>query len=151
MTAAWVDGFITGANQYSSDTYDLMSFESTELLLSVVNAHCEKNPQDPVYGVLNNLFESLRPDRLTEKSDKTVVAVGEREAHHYQSLIGRVQEQLKARGFYDDPVNSAFSLQTIEAVKRYQQSVNLNPTGFPDQVTLWRLLRRGNETDPGEQ
>ena len=41
MTAAWVDRFITGANQYSSDTYGLMSLEITELLLSVVNAHCE--------------------------------------------------------------------------------------------------------------
>ena len=141
ITAAWVDGYITGINQYASDTYDLLSFESTELLMAILDKHCQKNPADPVFGVLRSLFKKLWHDRLTGKSDKITIAVGKREARHYVQLINRVQEKLRAGGFYKGPIDGAFSPRTMEAVKRFQKSIEFEATGFPDQMTLWRLMR----------
>ncbi|MBD1400736.1 peptidoglycan-binding protein [Pelovirga terrestris] len=145
VAAAWVDGYITGINQHASQTYDLMSFESTELLMAILDNHCQKNPSDPIFGVLVNLFKKLWPDRLIDKSDKTTIAIGEREARHYVESIGRVQNRLQAAGFYKDPRNNEYSPQTLEAMKKFQTSIGFEPTGFPDQLTLWRLMR--NEAD----
>jgi len=59
VTAAWVDGYITGINQYAENAYDISPFESTELLMIVIDEHCRDHPKDPVFGVLLNLFKQL--------------------------------------------------------------------------------------------
>jgi hypothetical protein len=141
VTAAWVDGYVTGINQHAEETYDALSFESTELLMAILDEHCRKNPTDPVFGVITNLFSQLWPDRLTGKSEKVTVAVGEREARHYVDLIGRMQQALRGAGFYEGSMSGEFSPETMGAVQRFQESIGFEATGFPDQVTLWRLLR----------
>jgi hypothetical protein len=141
VVAAWVDGYITGINQHAPETYDVLSFESTELLMAVVDQHCKQNPADPVFGVLDSLFSELWPDRLIEGSDKIELAVGEREGRHYAELIARLQQSLKERGFYTGDASGEFTPATIEAISRYQESVGFEATGFPDQTTLWRLMR----------
>ena len=141
VTAAWVDGYISGINQHASQTYDLLSFESTELLMAIVNNHCVNNPSDPVFGVIANLFERLWGERLTSKSDKQTVTAPGREARHYDQLIERMQQKLAVMNFYDGDVNATFSNETSEALKRFQDSIGFKPTGFPDQMTLWRLMR----------
>jgi len=141
ITAAWVDGYITGANQHMSDTYDIMSFETTELLTAVLNEHCKKHPADPVFGVIRNLFEQLQQDRIQDYSEKTDVVIGERRVLLYVEVLKRVQDKLASAGFYEGTIDGNYGESTIDAMKAYQRSVELNPTGFPDQTTLWRLLR----------
>jgi hypothetical protein len=140
MTAAWVDGYVTGVNQHSADTYDVLPFEGAELLMSILDNHCKDHPKDPVFGVLNSLFQKLWPGRLTQRSEKTAVVVGERKIEIYTAIIVRMQQALHALGLYDGPANGAFSEQTGEALKRYQTSIGFDPSGFPDQMTVWRLL-----------
>ncbi len=141
ITASWVDGYITGSNQHAPETYDVLSFESTELLMAVLNEHCEDNPADPVFGVLTSLIDQLWPDRLTEESEKVTVALGDREARHYVALIERMQRELRDDGFYEGAVTGEFTAETVSAIERFQAAVGFEPTGFPDQATLWRLLR----------
>lgn len=141
VVAAWVDGYVTGINQHAQETYDVLSFEATELLMAVVDQHCQRNPTDPVFGVLTKLFEQLWADRLTSRSDKVSVRVGEREAQHYVELIERMQRALSAEGFYAGAIDGELSPPTVEALKRFQESIGFEATGFPDQTTLWRLLR----------
>ncbi len=145
ITAAWADGYITGINQYAVETYDLLSFETTELLMAILDEHCQSNPDDPVFGVLTKLFEQLWADRLTEKSEMTTIALADREARHYVQFIERAQARLQEEGFYGGPISGEFTAMMVEAVKQYQASVGLNATGFPDQLTLWRLMR----SEPG--
>ena len=104
ITAAWVDGYITGINHYAPQTYDLLSFESTELLMSILDKHCKSHPTDPVFGVLTSLFKKLWQDRLTDKSDKTVISVEGRETQHYMELVKRLQIKLRAGGFYEGAI-----------------------------------------------
>jgi len=142
VVASWVDGYITAINQNVPRTYDVMSFESTELLMAVLDQHCGKHPRDPVFGVISQLVAKLEVDRITAKSDKVSVSVGNRQVLHYADLIKRVQQSLGASGFYKGAASGQYSTQTADAMKRYQKSVKLEPTGFPDQTTLWRLLRK---------
>lgn len=141
VVAGWVDGYITGMNQYAPDTYDVLSFEGTELLMIIVDRHCKENPTDPVFGVLNSLLQELWSDRLTERSEKLEFAVGEREGRHYAEFIKRMQQKLRDQGLFEGNANGELTPATIEAISRYQASIGFEATGFPDQMTLWRLLR----------
>jgi len=144
MTAAWIDGYITATNENRTNTYDILSFETTELLTEVINKHCLNNPNDIVFTVIKSLLIKLQNDRVQLNSKKTNITIGQRQTFLYESTIKRIQQRLKALGFYKGKINAAFGQLMIESFKGYQQSIGFNPTGFPDQATLWRLLRSAN-------
>lgn len=144
MVAAWMDGYITGSNQHADDTYDIASFESTELLAAIVSENCKKNPEAPVFAVLRAVMAQVGKDRLRAPSKKIEVAIGERKVLLYEEVLRRVQQKLAAAGFYGGPVDGTYDAKTREAMRAFQSSVKLQPTGFPDQVTLWRLLHGGS-------
>lgn len=141
IVASWVDGYITGSNQHADDTYDLLSFETTELILEILAGHCHEHPDDPVFGVINSLFEKLKRQRLTQKSEKIDVKKGGFQTRLYVEVVKRVQARLGETGFYHGGIDGSFNDETSRAFAAYQESVGLKPTGFPDQTTLWRLLR----------
>ena len=141
ITAAWIDGYITGINQHLPATYDIMSFETTELLTAILAKHCKKNPADTVFSVLRNLFAKLHQDRLQFHSNKTEIILGYREVSLYVEVLKRIQNKLYSAGFYKGDIDGTYNPSTIKAMKEFQRSVEFNPTGFPDQITLWRLLR----------
>ena len=144
MAAAWMDGYITATNQHASDTYDVASFESTELLAAVLDEHCEKRPSARVFTVLRALFEKIHQDRLLERSQKTEVVVGDRKVSLYAEVLKRVQRKLRSANFYKGKIDGDYGRNTVEAMKKFQASVSFQPTGFPDQATLWKLLRSPN-------
>jgi murein L,D-transpeptidase YcbB/YkuD len=141
MIAGWMDGYITGSNQHADDTYDVTSFESTEMLAAVVSENCKKNPDTPVFAILRTLIEQASEERLRTLSEKITVTMSDRSVLLYEEVLKRVQQRLIADGHYQGTVNGEFDSATREALKRFQQSNNLKATGFPDQVTLWRLLK----------
>lgn len=144
LAAAWTDGYLTGINQHQDTTYDAASFESTELLMAVVAEHCQSNPNDPLFGVLNSLFEKLAPSRLQEKSPKLEITNGQLRTSLYVSVLTRAQNVLASHGYYSGDATGEYDGGTIAALKGYQSSIGFEPTGFPDQATLWRLLRGTN-------
>lgn len=142
-TAAWLDGYVTGVNQHAANTYDALSFEGAELLMAVVDNHCRANPDDSVFGVASNLISKIWDDRLSTRSDKHVIAFGERETQLYASLVERTQHALADRGFYSGEKDGRYEGSVIDAMKAFQASQGMEPTGFPDQRSLWQLLRDG--------
>jgi len=144
IVAAWMDGYITGSNQHADDTYDIVSFESTELLAAIVSENCKKNPEAPVFAVLRAVVAQAGKQRLRSPSKKVEVAVGERKVLLYEEVLRRVQQKLAAAGFYRGPIDGIYNATTQKAMQAYQTSAKLQPTGFPDQVTLWRLLHGGS-------
>lgn len=141
VVAAWIDGYITGVNQYAANTYDVAPFESTELFMTILGGYCEDHPKDPVFGVLLDSFKQLWPDRLIHESEKIPITGSGHETRLYVEIIERVQRKLESAGYYKGPVNGAFSPGTVDALKEFQESIGFKATGFPDQATLWRLLR----------
>jgi murein L,D-transpeptidase YcbB/YkuD len=143
MIASWMDGYITGVNQHAADTYDIASFESTELFAALVSENCKEHPDTPVFAVVNSLIAQSTPNRLVAPSEKVTVTVGDNKVALYQEVVRRVQEKMTAAGFYDGKVDGTYDSQVQEAMGAFQKSIGLQPTGFPDQLTLWRLFNGG--------
>jgi len=141
MTAGWIDGYISGINQSLAETYEILPFETTELITAIVAKHCAKNPSDRIFSVVKSLFAKLHQDRLSVFSNKTNVAVGERKTTMYVEVLRRAQKRLNRLGFYTGKITGSYEQSTIDAMKAFQRSIDFKPTGFPDQMTLWRLFR----------
>ena len=60
----------------------------------------------------------------------------------YAEVLQRVQARLSALGLYQGEREPQFGEKTREALTAFQRNSDLQPTGLPDQATLWRLLRR---------
>lgn len=140
MVASWMDGYITARNQYESDTYDTASFESTELLAALVSEHCKKHPETLVFTVVNSLVTQFAKNRLRLPSKKIEIMIGDRKVLLYEEVVRRMLEKLSVGGFYDGKINSVYGPQAQTAMQAFQKSIELQPTGFPDQLTLWRLF-----------
>ncbi len=142
MIAGWIDGYLTATNQHMDETYDITSFEKTELLTNVIANHCKDNDDDRLFTVVNSIVTKLNPDRLQVRSPMVTVSVGGRDAGLYVATIARVQLELKNRELYSGPVNGESNPATEKSFKAFQESVGYDATGFPDQASLWRLIRK---------
>ena len=142
MIGGWLEGYVTAHNKYVDDTYDVTSFESLELLLLVIDNHCRSNGDDRLYSVINSIVAKLQPDRLRHNSRRIAIQQGERKTALYRETIRRIQHELTTRGLYKGEVDGVFSEATKAALMAFQSDVELEMTGFPDQTTLWKLLRK---------
>ncbi len=147
MIGGWIDGFITGVNQYMANTYDVTSFESTELLALIIQRHCKKNPEDRLYSVIHTILSKLHEDRIKQGSALVTVKVGDKQTQLYREVIRRIQQALTKRELYMGQEDGQFSPDLEKAIKLFQRRKKMKPTGFPDQSTLWKLLRREPEPD----
>jgi hypothetical protein len=142
VIGGWIDGYITGLNQYSAGTYDITSFESTELLSAVIDTHCRDNPGDRVFSVINSIVAQIRGDKIDASSPTVPIEVGGREIRLYGATVEKLQMALREQGFFEgEAASGQWDDATRSALQGFQRSAELEPTGFPDQTTLWRLLR----------
>jgi len=141
MIGGWLDGYITAINELSAQTFDIAPYESTELLSILINRHCLKNPTDIVYAVTNHLLARLHDDRLKSSSAFVDIRVGTDQVRLYTDTVTRIRAALAAKGFLEIDASGRWDLATQNALAGYQKSVGMKDTGFPDQATLWSLLR----------
>ena len=75
----WVDGFVTGLNQFRDETFDAAPWQTTETLLGLMREVCRAQSEDPrVIDVVNRLIGDFTPLRLTRESRLQGVKTGER-------------------------------------------------------------------------
>lgn len=140
MMGGWMDGYLTGMNQLSEQTYDLTPYQSTELLAKVVDGHCRRHPDHRLFTVLSSIASQLRDERIGEGSRLVDVRVDGRSTRLYRETIRRMQSRLLSSGVYDADPSGQFDSDTLSAVMAYQESIGFAATGFPDQATLWKLF-----------
>ncbi len=140
MFLGWLDGYMTGINQYSPETYDITPWQSSNLLAALFEKFCTKNAGANFFAVANRMIVELRDDRLRESSAPVVVKVGERTIGVYRETLRRVQVLLKEGGHYMGEVDGLFGPNTQRALESYQKRAALTVTGLPDQATLFKLL-----------
>jgi hypothetical protein len=143
MIGGWLDGYVSALNQHLAGTYDSTSYESTELLMLIIQNHCSGNPGDILFSVVNSIVTNLAADKLTSKSTMVTIRVGEREGRFYEAVLERMQRELERQGLLAAGSEPGFTQQMTDAIKTYQRSIAFDPTGYPDQATLWRLFRGG--------
>ncbi len=140
MFLGWLDGYITGINQYSPETYDITPWQSQNLLAALFAKFCARNPGANFFAVANKMIVELRDDRLRESSAPVVAKVGERTIGVYRETLRRVQVLLGEGGHYKGKIDGLFGPNTQRALESYQKQAGLTVTGLPDQATLFKLL-----------
>lgn len=141
MIGGWIDGYITAANQHLESTYDVTSFESTELIAEIVANHCRSNPRHRLFTVMNSVVSKLHANRIEQPVRAVPVSDGVRSTALYAPTLERLQVKLIDGGYLEASQPSGrFDKLTKRALMAFQQDVDYLPTGFPDQGTLWRLL-----------
>lgn len=136
----WLDGYMTGINQYAPETYDITPWQSQNLLAALFEKFCAKNPGAKFFAVANKMIVELRDDRLRESSAPVIAKVGERSIRVYREILRRVQVLLKEGGHYKGGIDGLFGPNTRRALESYQKQVGSTVTGLPDQATLFKLL-----------
>lgn len=136
----FMEGFLSAANRYEPNTFDLTPWHNATALDMILNSHCTEHTQDTLVSVVQRMVTGLRPIRVAQFSP--LVEVGD-DKHHaivYETILRRAQAALKVRGLYKGPEDGKFSAEMREALIAFQQKSSLAPTGVPDPATLWTLL-----------
>ena len=141
MFGGWIDGYLTAINAYSSDTYDLTSWETTDLLLALIERNCKERLDEPFIAMVRGLANKLKETRLTENSPVVDASVGGKTIKLYKATVERLQQALLDGGYFAGGVDGQFGPNTQTAIEAFQAAKNIPVTGLPDQITLLALLR----------
>ena len=138
--AGWVGGFLSGVNLFRDDTFDIAPWQSTSVLLSALAGYCRDNPDRPLHAAVTAMVERLAEDRLATASRPRLVMVGGETTVLYAAVIARLQTRLAALGLLEGDADGAFDEATETALAAFQAEIGREPTGFPDQATLFSLF-----------
>ncbi len=144
MIGGWMDGYITAYNQLQDNTFDVTSYETTELLSVVINRHCVNNLNDILAPVLNSLLTRLHANRIKTASPYITINVGKYNGSLYVQTIKEIQRRLTQKGLYKKTANGLWNDETQTAISNYQKQHGFDVTGYPDQKTIWHLFRSEN-------
>ncbi len=136
----WLQGYLSAFNQFTGDTYDVVSWERTEILLRAIERYCEKNRDRKFYAAVAGLANSLMPDRLKTASKRVKATSGKESVTVYREVLRRMQIALADRGFYFGKADGLFGPNTRVGIEAFQRAEKIKVTGIPDQLTLLRLL-----------
>lgn len=143
MMGGWIDGYLTGINQYAQDTYDATSFESTELFAQIVADHCKTHPDDRLFEIMNSIIRQKWKDRTVEQTPFVTVTVEGRSTRLYRTTVERVQRRLAEKGFLKSKPSGDFDDATVRAIASFQKTLaGYKATGFPDEATLFMLFAK---------
>lgn len=145
MYGGWIYGYLTAMNQVSPDTFDLAPWQDLNTLTNFVVEYCKKNPKTPFAQATFKLAVALNPQRQKTRTDYVHFPVNGKGYTMYTSTIEMVAGKLVAKGFLKSkPATKKpeFTADMVTALKGFQTSRKLKPTGEPDQSTLFELFQR---------
>ncbi len=137
---SYIEGYITAANRYEPNTYDLAPWHTPGEFAAILDQHCKANGQDTLAVASLKLATALNPIRMTESSPLIEVRDGTNVAVIYESVLRRVQDELKRKGLFTPAPDGKFSPATKAALLAFQTRSKLPATGVPDTATVWTLL-----------
>jgi hypothetical protein len=136
----WLEGFLTGLNDATPQTYDTAPWQSPVILFELTARYCDQNREARLIQAAKAVEEVLRPFRLVQRSPVVEIKVGERTMRHYQDTIRRAQELLIKAGVLTGKADGSWGPKTQQAFEAYQERSGLKKTGLPDQETLFKLF-----------
>jgi putative peptidoglycan binding protein len=136
----FIEGYLTAANKYEPNTFDLTPWHTTAALALILENHCKKNPTDTLAMAAQRMVAAMAPVRLANFSDLLEVGQGDRKTYVYTQILKRSQTALAGKGLYHGQADGKFSPEYRTALTQFQTLAKLEPTGLPDTATLWVLL-----------
>jgi hypothetical protein len=137
---SYVEGYLTAANRYETDTFDLTPWQTSGGLALILEKYCKDNPGDNLGVALVRLTNAIRPLRLTEPSAMMEAANGENRTVLYVSVMKNAQAELAKKGLFRGQADGIFTPETKTAILAFQKQAKLPLSGVPDPATLWFLL-----------
>jgi hypothetical protein len=146
----WLNGYLSAANQYEEDTYNLVPWQETRLLAAALARYCQQFPDRRFGRAVIQMAEQLRARRLETSSELlTIPREGGESLRIYRAALERVEAALNDAGYDAGPPDGEYDVATEEALTAYQQDRGLPVTGLPDQQTLGQLFYAGDGAGSG--
>lgn len=136
----FVEGYISAANRYEANTFDLSPWHNGQAYALILEQHCKTHRGDTIGMAAQRLVIALQPLRLATPSRLLTVGDGPQRTLVYEAIIKRAQAALTRRGLYRGPASGAFDAATRAGFVKFQRTAGLEPSGVPDPATLWKLL-----------
>lgn len=136
----FVEGYLSAANRYEPNTFDLTPWHNAAAFDIILKSHCAENKQDTLVSVVQRMVTGLRPFRIAQFSPMVEVGDDRHRTFVYEAILRRSQAALRVRGLYKGDENGKFTPETRNALVMFQRQSSLEATGVPDPATLWTLL-----------
>lgn len=144
LYAGWVDGYLTGINQFTPQTYDMAAWQSSDTLLAMTQAVCKQLPAEKrVMDAFIEVIRAIQSGRIA-KMDTLIALMHEgKGTATYSSVIIQMKARLLDQGFDPGSSDDSFDAVTAKALTEFQKAKGLAQSGLPDQQTLYVLFRQG--------
>lgn len=136
----FIEGYITAANRYEPDTFDLSPWHNAAAFDIIVANYCKDHDKTTLISVVQQMVTGFRTIRVAKFSPMVEVGTGKSRAFVYEAVLRRSQQALKVRGLYAGAEDGRYSKPLSDAFANFQKSKGLSTTGVPDPATLWMLL-----------
>lgn len=136
----FLEGYLSAANRYEPNTFDLTPWHNAAALDIILNSHCAEHQEDTLISVVLRMVNGLKPFRIARFSPMVEVGDETRRTYVYETILNRTQAALKTRGLYQGEETGSFTPELRDALKEFQRQSSLDATGIPDPATLWSLL-----------
>ena len=136
----FVEGYLSAANRYESNTFDLTPWHNAAAFDLILDAHCKAYGEDTIVSVVQRMVTGFRPVRVAQFSELLEVGDGQYHAYVYETVLRRAQAALRIHGHYTGEEDGRYSASLRDAFLEFQRKSDLEPTGVPDPATLWTLL-----------
>ena len=140
LFVGWIAGYLTGANVYKADTFDIAPLAPPQIVANIVLQQCERNPDAAVVEVMVAVVEELSKQRLRSGRPVLDLSHDGQSVRVHQEIFRRTQGALKELGFYEGAIDGAYGPQSRRALTRFQEARGLQPSGLPDEPTLVELF-----------
>lgn len=139
-TIGFAEGFLTAANRYEHDTFDLTPWHTSAAYDLILDSHCTAHPGDTLVSVVQQMVAGFRPIRISAFSELLEVGDNDNRTFVYAAILRRAQAALTLRRLYSGPEDGRYTPELRQALIAFQGAARLTPTGIPDAATLWSLL-----------
>jgi hypothetical protein len=136
----FMEGYISAANRYEPNTFDLTPWHTSQALTLILTTHCKSHPKDILGVVMQEFVGAMMPLRLASYSAREKIGDDRNHTEVYEAIVKRSQEALARKGLYHGLADGKFSPAMGDALREFQKTARLDPTGIPDTATLWVLL-----------
>lgn len=137
----WIGGYLTAANAYEPDTFDLTPWQPVELATAQITVACKQQEKATIAAVTASYVQYLKAGRLTENSPLIRLRAGDRAMFIYRVVLDDIRARLEANGASITDPEGEYGNSFGKAVLAYQSANQLPETGLPDTRTLTRLFR----------
>lgn len=136
----WIGGYLTAANAYEADTFDLTPWQPVELATAQITIACKQQETATIAAVTASYVKYLKDGRLTESSPLIRLRAGDRAMFIYRSVLRDVRTKLEANGASITDPAGEYGNSFGQAMLAYQRENSLPQSGLPDTLTLTRLF-----------